>query len=180
MGFTKYAPTDLKYLANRLRRLESDVKALKMERRVGTSAISDGRLRILDYDSKVVRAQFGKISEGLYGVRINDAEGNLLINLYDPANYNIKKPVKIESAYDSGWQLVPAPGSYKILTHNLGYFPSENLLWSGNANPPTLVFDESYWHCLYTGWISTTQIEILMAEDTDPGLTPVFRVVLFR
>jgi len=133
-------------------------------------------------ETPITRVKIGKIGTEIdeYGLAIYDESGNLLINLYDPGNYEIKKPVKIASAYDSGWVAVPSPGSYKILTHNLGYYPSVNLLWSGNANPPTLIFDESFWLCLYTGWISTTQIEIMMAEATDPELTPVFKTVLFR
>lgn len=208
MSINKYSPDDLSYLAKRLKKLEDEVKALKLEKKVHFTSIKDGALRILDAssnevarfgkdnsnygiwiregllrvedDSEVIRALFGKISAGIYGVRINDASGNLLINLYDPADYRIKAPVKIDPAWDGGWKWSGASGTYITRDHNLGYFPSSAQMWGGNAFPPTQIYDESFYASMDIHWISTTQVKLYFLDNAAHGLPAVYRIVLFR
>lgn len=207
MSINKYSPDDLSYLAKRLKKLEDEVKALKLEKKVHFTSIKDGALRILDAsgnevakfgkdnsnygmwiregllrvedDNEIIRAEFGKISSGVYGVKINDSNGNLLVNLYDPTDYRIKAPVKIDPSWDGGWQNSGGHGTYITRTHNLGYFPSSAQLWGGNAGI-TQIYDESFYASMDISWISTTQVRIYFLNNASHGLPPKYRIVLFK
>jgi len=88
--------------------------------------------------------------------------------------------VKITPAWDGGWQGSGASGTYITRTHNLGYFPSSMQLFGGNANPPTLIYDESYYASMDISWCSTTQIRLYFLNNASHGLPPRYRIFLFK
>lgn len=84
MSITKYSPEDITYLTERLSRVESEIRALKMEDKAHHTAVMDGVFRIID-SSGNERVKLGKISTGVYGIKIYDANGNLVQEITDSA-----------------------------------------------------------------------------------------------
>ena len=89
MSITKFSPEDVSLLAERLNRLENEIRALKMEKKAHYSAIIDGAFRIIDASDNE-RARLGKISTGVYGIKIYDDSGNVVQEITDSVVNAIK------------------------------------------------------------------------------------------
>ena len=96
------------------------------------------------------------------------------------AKINTVNAVKITPAWDGGWRASGASGGYITRTHSLGYFPSSMQLFGGNANPPTLIYDESYYANMDIHWCSKTQVKLFFLDGGGHGLQPRYRIFLFK
>jgi len=84
MSIIKFSPEDITYLIERLNKIESELRALKMEDKVHHTAVKDGAFRVID-DSDSERLKMGKLTTGVYGIKIYDSVGGLIMEISDDA-----------------------------------------------------------------------------------------------
>ncbi len=84
MSIIKYSPEDIDYLIERLNKIESELRALKMEDKAHHTAIKDGTFRVIDI-SDSERLKMGKLATGVFGIKIYDSVGGLIMEISDDA-----------------------------------------------------------------------------------------------
>ena len=86
MSITKFSPEDINYLIERLNRIESGLRALKMEDKAHHTAIKDGAFRVIDASGDE-RTRLGKKSVGVFGLIVYDSTGDIIIEATDDQVY---------------------------------------------------------------------------------------------
>jgi len=86
MSIVKFSPENIDYLIERLSKIESVLRALKMENKAHHTAIKDGAFRVIDTDGDE-RTRLGKKSAGVYGLIVYDSIGDIIIEATDDQVY---------------------------------------------------------------------------------------------
>ncbi len=86
MSIIKFSPEEIDYLIERLNKIESELRALKMEDKAHHTAIKDGAFRVIDASGDE-RARLGKKAAGVFGLIVYDSTGDIIIEATDDAIY---------------------------------------------------------------------------------------------